>query len=82
MPAASAEKAPAKVNLTLHVVRRRSDGYHDIESLVVFADLADELTFTPGSAFALTVDGPTAAAAGDGRVSPGLRPAGPDARPG
>jgi 4-diphosphocytidyl-2-C-methyl-D-erythritol kinase len=64
-PAASAEKAPAKVNLTLRVLRRRADGRHDIESLVAFADVGDALTFTPGGALALTVGGPTAAAAGD-----------------
>jgi 4-diphosphocytidyl-2-C-methyl-D-erythritol kinase len=65
VPPARAEAAPAKVNLTLHVVRRRSDGYHDIESLVAFADVGDELTFTPGRALTLTVDGPTAAASGE-----------------
>jgi 4-diphosphocytidyl-2-C-methyl-D-erythritol kinase len=64
-PAASAEKAPAKVNLTLRVLRRRADGRHDIESLVAFAGVGDALTFTPGGALALTVGGPTAAAAGE-----------------
>ena len=63
-PAAGAEKAPAKVNLTLRVIGRRADGYHDIESLVVFADVGDALTFSPGGALALRVAGPTAAAAG------------------
>ena len=63
--AAGAEKAPAKVNLTLRVLGRRADGYHDIESLVAFADVGDALTFTPGGALALAVSGPTAAAAGD-----------------
>ena len=37
------EAAPAKINLALHVTRRREDGYHDLESLIVFADVADEL---------------------------------------
>ncbi len=63
--AARAEKAPAKVNLTLRVLGRRADGYHDIESLVVFAGVGDALTFAPGGALALAVSGPTAAAAGD-----------------
>ena len=36
--------APAKVNLTLHVLGRRADGYHELESLVVFADVGDRLT--------------------------------------
>ncbi|TMJ84768.1 MAG: 4-(cytidine 5'-diphospho)-2-C-methyl-D-erythritol kinase [Alphaproteobacteria bacterium] len=63
-PAAGAEKAPAKVNLTLRVIGRRADGYHDIESLVAFADVGDALTFSPGGALALSVAGPTAAAGG------------------
>jgi 4-diphosphocytidyl-2-C-methyl-D-erythritol kinase len=59
------ETAPAKVNLTLRALGRRADGYHDLESLVVFADIGDALTFAPGAALALEVSGPTAAAAGD-----------------
>ena len=39
--------APAKLNLTLEVLGRRSDAYHDLESVVVHLDLADELTFSP-----------------------------------
>ncbi len=42
------ESARAKINLTLRVVGRRADGYHELESLVVFADLADTLTLQPG----------------------------------
>ncbi len=59
-----AERAPAKVNLTLHVLGRRPDGYHELESLVAFADICDRLTFAPGAALALVTRGPTAAAAG------------------
>ena len=58
------EMAPAKVNLTLRVLGRRSDGYHTLESLVVFARVTDRLTFVPGGPLALTVAGPTAKAAG------------------
>jgi 4-diphosphocytidyl-2-C-methyl-D-erythritol kinase len=65
VPAARTEKAPAKVNLTLRVLGRRADRYHDVESLVVFADIGDALTFTPGAALALELSGPTAAAAGE-----------------
>ena len=65
MPAARAERAPAKVNLTLRVIGRRADGYHEIESLVVFASLADALAFTPGRSLVLAVRGPTAPSAGD-----------------
>ncbi len=65
MASARAEPAPAKINLTLRVHGRRADGYHDIESLVVFAALGDVLSFTPARALALTVRGPTAFAAGE-----------------
>jgi 4-diphosphocytidyl-2-C-methyl-D-erythritol kinase len=58
------ESAPAKVNLTLRVLGRRVDGYHDIESLVAFADAADRLALTPGDALTLTVVGPGAAQIG------------------
>ena len=58
------ESAPAKVNLTLRVVGRRADGYHDIESLVVFAGIGDRLALTPGDALTLTVEGPSAAQSG------------------
>jgi 4-diphosphocytidyl-2-C-methyl-D-erythritol kinase len=58
------ERAPAKVNLTLRVLGRRADGYHELESLVVFADVADRLTLTPGSVEGLDVAGPFADACG------------------
>jgi 4-diphosphocytidyl-2-C-methyl-D-erythritol kinase len=64
MPIARVETAPAKVNLTLQVLGRRSDGYHELDSLVVFAGVGDRLTFVSGQALSLTVRGPTAAAAG------------------
>jgi 4-diphosphocytidyl-2-C-methyl-D-erythritol kinase len=50
--------APAKINLFLHVGERRSDGYHALESLVVFADVGDELLIEPAHAFSLALDGP------------------------
>ncbi|MGU3327419.1 4-(cytidine 5'-diphospho)-2-C-methyl-D-erythritol kinase [Methylobacterium mesophilicum] len=60
-----ADRAPAKVNLTLHVLGRRAgDGYHELESLVAFAGTADRLTLHPGAALGLTVSGPTAGPAG------------------
>jgi 4-diphosphocytidyl-2-C-methyl-D-erythritol kinase len=82
-PVPLAGHAPAKVNLTLRVLARRPDGYHELESLVVFADFGDRLTFARGGDLALTVHGPSAAAAGDGgdnlvhkaaRVLAALRP--------
>lgn len=57
-------RAPAKVNLTLHVLGRRADGYHELDSLVVFAGAADRLELVPGPELTLTVEGPTAGAAG------------------
>ncbi|NQT46421.1 MAG: 4-(cytidine 5'-diphospho)-2-C-methyl-D-erythritol kinase [Candidatus Omnitrophica bacterium] len=42
-------KAPAKVNLYLEVLKRRDDGYHDIETIFERIDLCDELTFTKKS---------------------------------
>ncbi len=65
MPACFTEPAPAKVNLTLRILGKRADGYHDLESLVAFARVADEVTLTPDAALRLDVDGPTGAAAGD-----------------
>ncbi len=59
------ERARAKVNLTLHVLGRRADGYHDLESLVAFADEADALTLQPAKDFSLQVTGPRAADCGD-----------------
>lgn len=55
------EFAAAKVNLYLHVTGRRSNGYHLLDSLVVFADVGDELTAEPAETLSLIVDGPFAA---------------------
>jgi 4-diphosphocytidyl-2-C-methyl-D-erythritol kinase len=59
------EEGRAKVNLTLKVVGRRVDGFHDLESVVAFADCADRLTLEPGAQLALTMEGPLAEACGD-----------------
>ncbi|MCB5175296.1 4-(cytidine 5'-diphospho)-2-C-methyl-D-erythritol kinase [Microvirga lenta] len=64
MPQPLATRAPAKINLTLHVLGRRADGYHDLESLVAFAGTGDDLRLEPGPALALRVSGPTASLAG------------------
>jgi 4-diphosphocytidyl-2-C-methyl-D-erythritol kinase len=63
MPAMT-DEGRAKVNLTLRVIGRRTDGYHDIESVVAFADCADRLTLTPGSELSLSMSGPLAQACG------------------
>ena len=59
------EDGRAKVNLTLRVVGRRVDGYHDIESMVAFADCADRLTLTSGARLDLATSGPLAQACGE-----------------
>jgi 4-diphosphocytidyl-2-C-methyl-D-erythritol kinase len=65
LPRASfVEPAPAKVNLTLEIKGRREDGYHALESLVLFADFGDALHYAPGDDFSLAVEGPFAAALG------------------
>jgi 4-diphosphocytidyl-2-C-methyl-D-erythritol kinase len=59
------EDGRAKVNLTLRVVGRRVDGYHDLESVVAFADCADRLSLEPGGELDLKMSGPLAGACGD-----------------
>jgi 4-diphosphocytidyl-2-C-methyl-D-erythritol kinase len=59
------EDGRAKVNLTLRVVGRRVDGYHDLESVVAFADCADRLTLTSGPELSLKTTGPLAEACGE-----------------
>ena len=50
--------APAKVNLTLEIKGKREDGYHELESLVLFADFGDQLSYSPADRFSLAVSGP------------------------
>lgn len=57
-------RAPAKVNLTLHILARRDDGYHEIDSAVAFAGVGDRLEFFADEPLSLVVEGPTAAQAG------------------
>jgi 4-diphosphocytidyl-2-C-methyl-D-erythritol kinase len=58
---AVAEAAPAKINLCLHVTGRRADGYHLLDSLVVFADVVDRVFVTPAHGLSLVVAGPEGA---------------------
>lgn len=64
MSAPLIEKAAAKINLTLRVIGRRADGYHELESLVAFAAVADVLTLQPGAEDRLDVSGPFAGKSG------------------
>ena len=50
--------ARAKVNLTLRVLGRRADGFHELDSVVAFADVGDRVTFEPGAPAGLEVAGP------------------------
>jgi 4-diphosphocytidyl-2-C-methyl-D-erythritol kinase len=62
--AALIEDARAKVNLTLRVVGRRVDGYHELESVVAFADCSDRLSLTAAPELQLVTTGPLAQACG------------------
>jgi 4-diphosphocytidyl-2-C-methyl-D-erythritol kinase len=58
MPETVTEFAPAKINLALHVLGRRADGYHELDSVVAFADVGDVLEIAPADKMSLQVDGP------------------------
>jgi len=66
VPYARLFRAPAKVNLTLHVLGRRDDGLHELDSAVAFAGVGDALEFFPDEPLSLSVEGPTADEAGAG----------------
>lgn len=52
------ERAPAKINLGLHVLRRRSDGYHDVETVLHRIDWADTITAQPADTLSMTCSDP------------------------
>ena len=54
-------EAPAKINLFLHITGRRDDGYHELESLVAFAEIHDRVDVGPADRLVLEIDGPFAA---------------------
>ncbi|MCC6863817.1 MAG: 4-(cytidine 5'-diphospho)-2-C-methyl-D-erythritol kinase [Rhodobacteraceae bacterium] len=56
------EFAPAKINLALHITGQRADGYHILDSLVVFANTGDHIRAELSKKLTLTVAGPQAAA--------------------
>jgi len=65
-PSSLSIAALAKLNLYLHVIGKRDDGYHELDSLVAFATVHDTLHLTPADRLSLTVEGPFAAS-----LSPG-----------
>jgi len=70
------EFAPAKVNLTLHVTGRRADGYHLLDSLVVFAEVGDVVRAAPSARLSLSLSGPFGTELEAGRDNLVLRAAG------
>jgi 4-diphosphocytidyl-2-C-methyl-D-erythritol kinase len=56
--------APAKINLYLHVTGRLDNGYHTLDSLIAFADIADKIELSPAEDFSFEVDGPFSSAFG------------------
>jgi 4-diphosphocytidyl-2-C-methyl-D-erythritol kinase len=61
----ASELAPLKLNLFLHIIGRRADGYHLLQSLFVFADIGDRIDYTPsGAPLTLEIVGPFAAQLG------------------
>ncbi|MEO1420923.1 MAG: 4-(cytidine 5'-diphospho)-2-C-methyl-D-erythritol kinase, partial [Pseudomonadota bacterium] len=53
--------APAKINLSLHVVGQRPSGYHELDSIVAFLDVGDTVIVEPADSLSLEVAGPFAA---------------------
>jgi 4-diphosphocytidyl-2-C-methyl-D-erythritol kinase len=75
------EDAPAKINLCLHVTGQRADGYHLLDSLVVFCGSGDRVSVSPAPGLQLTITGPQAAALpvdADNLVLRAARAMGPD----
>jgi 4-diphosphocytidyl-2-C-methyl-D-erythritol kinase len=81
-------RAPAKVNLTLHILGRRDDGWHDLHSIVAFAGCADFLSFAPAPRLTFSADGPRSGEIGPPddnlviRAAKGLQALAPDIRVG
>lgn len=71
----ASELAPAKINLTLHVTGRQSDGYHLLDSLVVFTGFGDRLTARTLRGLSLSITGPEGAGLGAGADNLVLRAA-------
>jgi 4-diphosphocytidyl-2-C-methyl-D-erythritol kinase len=73
--AALAIAAPAKINLFLHVLGRRDDGYHRLDSLIGFVEIGDSIEVAPAPDLALAIEGPFAAGLSAGEDNLVLRAA-------
>lgn len=60
MQARLTTRAPAKINLSLRILGRRADGYHELDSLVAFAGVGDALALLPGAESGIAISGPFA----------------------
>ncbi|MCZ4353136.1 4-(cytidine 5'-diphospho)-2-C-methyl-D-erythritol kinase [Roseovarius aestuarii] len=67
--------APAKINMTLHVTGRQADGYHCLDSLVMFADVGDTVSVRHSDETTLTITGPMSAGVPTGDDNLALRAA-------
>lgn len=61
------EIAPAKLNLFLEITGKRADGYHELDSLFVFASVHDLVSLTPAAHWELSIDGPFSGSLGKER---------------
>ena len=69
------ERAAAKVNLTLRIGRARADGYHPLDSLVLFADWGDTISVQPSAALTLSMSGEASRALANDQANLVLRAA-------
>ena len=72
MPEQLAGRAPAKVNLVLEVTGLRSDGYHEIDTILQTLELSDDVVLDFGVPPGVTVTGPFAAGTPADRIQPGV----------
>jgi 4-diphosphocytidyl-2-C-methyl-D-erythritol kinase len=75
LPEPIRRRAAAKVNLALHVLGRRADGYHELDTFVVFADIGDRLEVAAADSLTLSLSGPFAAHAPPGSENLAFRAA-------
>jgi 4-diphosphocytidyl-2-C-methyl-D-erythritol kinase len=75
VPSSIARRAAAKINLALHVIGRRADSYHELDTIAVFADVGDDLSVTTAEDLRLSISGRFAGHAPAGETNLVLRAA-------